>query len=214
MDFDKNILACKEHVFGLHPTHYEPKYYEEKTRQLNEIIARNNLFDYSYKYNMELRKLKKKNIILSFDNDDDDQNLPIPDLFKKYLTARIDLKNEKLHNAIELIENSDEKSIVNYPKWFEDERGSGIIIHTQKREVSLKIKCIHDGELTLRFRGKDVKDQNGVRIPVYINYNNIVINNEKINGDVELVCHDKPYIYKRKVEHHEILTIKIEWSPF
>ena len=210
LDFDENTLAYKNHIFGLHPTHYEPKYYEDKTHQLNDIIARNNLFDYSYKYNIELRVLKRKNILSSFSKYQE----PTPKLFKKYLTARIDLKNEKFHNAIELIENSDENSIVNYPKWYEDELGSGIVIQFQQRKINLKIKCIHDGDLTLKFRGKDVKSKNGDRIPVYINFNNIFINNEKINDDVKLVCHDKLYLYKRKVCHNEILTISAEWSPF
>lgn len=212
LDFDENTLAYKEHIFGLHSTHYEPKYYEDKTKQLNEIVARNNIFDYSYKYNVELRTLKKKNTLYSFSHENQDKS--VPELFKKYLTARIDLKNEKYHNAIELIENSDENSIVNYPKWYEDELGSGIIIQFQQRKINLKIKCIHDGDLTLKFRGKDVKSQQGVRIPVYIKFNNIFVNNEKINDDIKLVCHDKFYTYKRKVEHNEILTISVECSPF
>ena len=212
LEFDDDTLAYKDHIFGLHSTHYEPKYYEYKTLQLNEIIARNNTFDYSYRYNAEIRTLKKKNMLCSFSHKN--QQNSIPDLFKKYLTARIDLKNEKSHNAIEILENSDENATILHPDWFEDELGSGIIIQSQQRKVNLKIKCIHDGELTLRFRGKDVRDKDGVRIPVYINYGDIFINNEKINDNVELVCHDKPYIYKRKVKHHEILTISIEWSPF
>ena len=40
LPFNKNILADKNHIFGFQESHYESKYYKEKTRQLNEIIQR------------------------------------------------------------------------------------------------------------------------------------------------------------------------------
>lgn len=43
--FDENTLAYKNHIFGLGSTHYEPKYYADKTEQINEIIERNDSND-------------------------------------------------------------------------------------------------------------------------------------------------------------------------
>ena len=38
--FDTSIIGDENHVWGLHPTHYEPKYYKSATTQLREIISR------------------------------------------------------------------------------------------------------------------------------------------------------------------------------
>lgn len=40
LPFDETTLAYKNHIFGLGSTHYEPKYYLDKTNQLNEIIKK------------------------------------------------------------------------------------------------------------------------------------------------------------------------------
>lgn len=38
--FDTSIIGDENHVWGIHPTHYEPKYYKSATIQLREIISR------------------------------------------------------------------------------------------------------------------------------------------------------------------------------
>ena len=68
LPFDSTTLIDKNHPYELHPSHYEPKYYLEKTRQLNKIINRYDIFDYEYKLNCELRSLQRKNIIFNLNS--------------------------------------------------------------------------------------------------------------------------------------------------
>lgn len=64
LSFDYNSLAYEDHVFGLHPTHYTPRFYKEKTVQLNRIISRNNYLEYNDKLNVKFRKLIQSQNIL------------------------------------------------------------------------------------------------------------------------------------------------------
>lgn len=61
LPFDGHTLGDKNHIYGLHESHYEPKYYEEKTKQLNEIIQRQDSFD--DEMNSKFRKLLREKAI-------------------------------------------------------------------------------------------------------------------------------------------------------
>lgn len=58
--FDEKTLANKNHIWGIHPTHYETKYYQEKTNQLNKIIYRNKTLNYNDELNIKIRQLRRK----------------------------------------------------------------------------------------------------------------------------------------------------------
>ena len=60
LTFDKNTLSDINHIFSLHPAHYEKKYYQKKTEQINEIISRNNIDD---DLNIKIRELTRQNLI-------------------------------------------------------------------------------------------------------------------------------------------------------
>lgn len=68
LPFDYTTLASLEHVWGLHPTHYEPKFYKDKTHELNNIILRNDILNYDNEINISFRRLKCKNEIFKFYN--------------------------------------------------------------------------------------------------------------------------------------------------
>ena len=211
LTFDKNTLASKQHIFGLHPTHYESKYYLEKNKQINQIIERDKKLDYYDELNINFRKIQREYSILSMKYESlkhDSKHI-----FNTYLTARIDIKNENMeNNEIEIIKNSDKNLDILLPKWYEDKLGKGMVIHTQKRIINLEIKCINDGKLTIKFRGKDILN-NGIRTPTYINYISIYINGEKINSDNKITCHDDPFIYQKEVKNSEIIKMEIYWMP-
>ena len=93
-----------------------------------------------------------------------------------------------------------------------DELGIGTQIESEKGLIYLKIKCINDGVLDIRLRGVDFY-LNDTRIPIYINYTDFRINNEKILLNKTIVWHDKPFYYKKNVKDGEILDIYFEWEP-
>lgn len=131
--------------------------------------------------------------------------------YSKYNTARIDIKNEgNSSNNIEIIQNSDNNCSISFPEWI-NKNGKGLIITSEKQNISLKIKCIGDGELKIWLRGIDFKDKNKNRLPIYINYTNLSINHQNIFNTGKIVCHDNPFKITRNVNNNDILTLKISW---
>ena len=63
LPFDDDILANPNHIFGIHQTHYETRYYEEKTEQLNEIISRDSQLGFDSELNIKIRRLRRENQI-------------------------------------------------------------------------------------------------------------------------------------------------------
>lgn len=134
---------------------------------------------------------------------------------KRYNTARIDIKNfGKNDNNIEILENNDLNLDIIQPSWFKDSSGVGTQIHSDEGILDLKIKCINDGELRITLRSMDVRDRNGKRFPIYIDYTNFSINNKSVLEDNKLICHDAPYTFSKIVQDSEIVDVHIQWMPF
>ena len=66
LEFDDNTLAFINHIFGLGSTHYESKYYTDKTNQLNEIINRNSSEDELY--NDQIKLVNRNRLIKKFED--------------------------------------------------------------------------------------------------------------------------------------------------
>lgn len=132
-----------------------------------------------------------------------------------YFTARIDIKNSgEFKNQMEFLFISDEKAILSYPDWFKHDDGIGVVIHSSKMVLDLKIKCIKKGSLNLRLRGMHARGPEGRTIPLFIEYNKVLANGVNlINGDV-LVTHDDFHKCHFAVEDGDIVFLHIEWSPF
>lgn len=56
LGFDETTLTDINHIFGRHPTHYETRYYTEKTDQLNDIINRNSVLGFDNEFNQSIRQ--------------------------------------------------------------------------------------------------------------------------------------------------------------
>lgn len=151
----------------------------------------------------------------------DDVNLPdattdeIKQLLIKYAMARIDLKNSgSVQNKLEILENTDINANQTKPGWFKGDDGEGVIIESIKGSLDLKIKCISKGIFNLWLRGSDVRDRNNKRFPVFIDFTNLMINNDEIISNNTLVTHDNSFKYSKNVEDSEIINLHIEWLPF
>lgn len=220
LPFDDSIVADENHVFGLHPTHYEPRYYKEKTKQINNIINLNENKIHSQEDNLKKRALFRKKLIHKFNENkfleiQYKKNIGFYESIFKYLTSRIDIKNEGSEsNSLRIVEISDKYASFSFPKWFCDGKGEGMSIHSKSGQLFFKIKCINDGSLFIRFMGVDMRDDEGKRLPIYIKFKDITINDEKINKHDEIVCHDKSIIYRKNVKNLEIITINATWVMF
>ena len=68
LSFDKNTILDKDHSYGLDPSHYTSDYYPTKLTQLIEIIERNENHPYEHEINKKLRKSRRDEEILKFQN--------------------------------------------------------------------------------------------------------------------------------------------------
>lgn len=160
----------------------------------------------------------KDNVILNniIDNEFFKKDLNNLDVFLKYISARIDIKNYgNENNNLEILNISDENATIDYPLWYKGKEGKGVIIHSIKGVIDIKIKCINDGYLSMFLRGFDFIDKRKKRTPIFIDFIKLIINGKCIFDSRVTVCHDLPYNFIiDKVEDGEILDIHIEWEPF
>lgn len=149
----------------------------------------------------------------SFDLDKNEINPQIVELLLNYNTLRIDLINKGNDNSIEILENSDDSSVILIPEWFHYESGQGILISSTKNKLRLKIKCIKDGELSIKFRSIDYKSNNEKRIQINMDLRRIVVNNEVILSESKVVTYTKNYVFTQEVKDSEEIEIEVEWQP-
>ena len=137
--------------------------------------------------------------------------------FDKYKTSRIDIRNTGVASSesLEIIECNDRSINIKYPKHLNDDQNKGFILHTHKRNLKFRIRCVSDGELKIQLRGVDFKlNPNEDRIPIYIVYESCVINGEeKINGKSSIASHDKNIPINIKVRNKQIIDIELKWHP-
>ena len=228
LKFNSNTLSNKNHVFGLHPIHFEEKYYLEKNQQLLEIID-NNKHDFdSYKFRLKQKKdLINLFAMTKFDIYNLDPNKQKRSSIKdeielklnNYNTSRIDIINYNLSNENQKqnnvkIENcSDFNLEYYYPDWFKNPQGKGLIINSQKNFLKFDIIIEGDGELQIYLRSNDHR-LNNQRVPIYINYTKLLINNENILTENAIANHDIPFIYKSSVKDKQKITVYVEWMPY
>lgn len=135
-------------------------------------------------------------------------------LLKKFLESRIDIKNYGNETNDIIILNEDNQGLnVTQPSWFNDEEGIGTLVNSVEGDLDLSFKCVNDGKLVLGFKSVDFKDKSGNRIPIYIDYTEIEVNDEIIVDGSQVAWHDAPFIYEKEVKDGEIINIKAKWAP-
>ena len=132
---------------------------------------------------------------------------------RKYETARIDVKNFGTEeNNVVITGCSDEMVQIQKPAWFKNEQGAGIVIQSSNKHVELEMKCIGNGTLHISLRGIDFRDKNNERIPVWIEFTGLSMDNDCIFNSSQIVWHDKPFVYKREVSDGQIIKVSAEWQ--
>ena len=136
-------------------------------------------------------------------------------LLEKYLTARIDMKNfGSSENTIIINQINDLSAFIEYPRWFANNDGKGLVIQSNLGILDLDLRCVRDGKFQIKLKGIDCLDINHNRFPIYIDYINFEINSKKIIDSNKLTWHDEPFIYEVDVKDSDILKIHLEWLPF
>ena len=131
-----------------------------------------------------------------------------------FMTGRVDVKNfGGFENSVKVFDISDDDARVVSPGWMRDGSGVGTMIQSVSGDLGFKVKCHHDGVLKIALRGMDFKDKNGVRLPVYVDFTSLKVNNKEILENNILTHHDKPFVHKFNVEHNEIIKVNVKWKP-
>ena len=94
------------------------------------------------------------------------------------------------------------------PGWMKN----GITIESEAKSMVIVLQCQGDGELEVALRGRDMRNANGVRYPVWIDCTYFAVNGETIFGDTKTVCHDKRYVYRKAVKDGEVIRLEMAWS--
>ena len=127
-------------------------------------------------------------------------------------TARIDIKYfSEGNNSFEIINNSDDDSIVKFPPWLNSENTKGMIIQSYKGHVNLQLKAIKEGKLKIWFRGVDLRDKYNTTMKTLVEYNSITINDESYLDFPSLFWHDEAFVVQKDFERSEIIDIDVKW---
>ena len=132
--------------------------------------------------------------------------------FSKYITARIDIKNNgNSKNNIEIIKNSDIYAKIKRPDWYKNEKGIGTQIESQNKSINLKIKCVNDGKLDIILKGVFYKCE-GDKKPIFIKYTKFEVNGQPILKKPVVTWHDEPFIHNMNVKNKEIIKLFVQWT--
>lgn len=107
---------------------------------------------------------------------------------------------------------SDPDAEITSPPWINKE-GCGYVLSSKTGEIQVTFRCLHAGNLTVKLRGKDVRNKQGKRIPFWVDYTVFQVNDEKVFDQIHPVCHDLSWQYTKKVGPEETVTLLIEWQP-
>lgn len=129
--------------------------------------------------------------------------------YAKYTTLRIDIKN-KGGSGCSVAERIliPRAFYVEKPAWLPN----GMTISATGKQMDITVRCEGDGELEIHLLGRDARNTEGIRYPVWIDVACFIVNGETVFKDTRTVCHDKRYVYRRKVNDGETLRIYTEWS--
>ena len=184
-------------LIGNHFTtwHDNPFVYKQKVKN-NQIIN----------IQAEWKPLSRRSNLPLLRKNNDDLNI--------YSKARVDIKNygDKTNDILLLNENSRVYDI-SKPDWFADSNGMGSVISSDEEKLNLSFKCINDGKLKIDFRAIDFKDSGNNRIPIYIDYKEIIIDGESIIDESTVLWHDNPLFYEKEVKDGQIVNIALKWEP-
>ena len=138
----------------------------------------------------------------------------MPDKFRPFLTARIDIKLLTAGNDFQIVSASDEKARIEKPAWFNKD-GIGYVIHSYVGKLEFAAKPSVDGKIRLWLRGSDIRtpEDRSKRIPFWIDYTKLTINDKVIFDKVTPAWHDKAYYYNMDVKAGAEIKIQVEWLP-
>ena len=154
--------------------------------------------------------------IIDPDKEADKKSTYTAKMFKPYLTARIEIKmfSKDGTSDFQIFSVSDDKAEVLKPAWFQKD-GIGYIITSLNGELEFSIRSTTSKKIRLYLKGMDIRDKadKSKRIPYWIDYTKLSVNDKIIFDEIIPTWHDKPYRHDMDVKTGEEVKIRVEWTP-
>lgn len=134
--------------------------------------------------------------------------------FRRYFTARIDVKLVTDKGDFQIVSVSDDKATVLRPGWFQ-KGGIGYQIQSCGSKLTIIAKTTANGQILLWLMGLDIRTpkDNSKRIPCWIDYTKLTVNGKIIFDKITPAWHDKSYYCAFDVKTDEEITFEVEWLP-
>ena len=129
--------------------------------------------------------------------------------YAKLSTLRIDIKNRGIERN-NIIEKSviPKPTFLRRPGWLPN----GMTIESAAGRMTVILQCQGDGNLEVALMGRDERNAEGNRYPVWIDCTYFAVNGKTIFSDTKTVCHDKRYVYKKAVKDGEEVKLEVKWT--
>ena len=135
--------------------------------------------------------------------------------FKRWSSARLDIQlKTTIKKDFQIVSISDDNAEIRKPEWF-NRNGVGYIFQSYAGKLNIVFKVIAGGAINLTLRGLDYRMPNdkSKRIPYWVDYTKLVVNDKVIFNKLTPLWHDKTYNYNLKAEAGEEVTVSVEWLP-
>ncbi|MCD8190776.1 MAG: hypothetical protein LUD78_11310 [Clostridiales bacterium] len=132
--------------------------------------------------------------------------------FRDNLTARVDIKLTGAEAELALAQISDARAVIKQPKWLQ-KNGVGYTVEAYHGTLDLKLHIRSGEKLTIKLRGRDVRNERGERVSCWVTYQNVRCNGQAEPQGTGNACHDKPIILAYAVQDGDVVSLHLEWTP-
>ena len=128
--------------------------------------------------------------------------------------GRFDIKFLSKEGTFQILSVSDKKAVVEKPSWINKD-GTGYVLRSYAGKIEVVVKSDINGKIHLQLKSRDVRDpgDKSIRIPYWIDYTKLAVNDKIIFDKLTPVWHDKPYRCNINVNADEEIRIQAEWQP-
>lgn len=136
------------------------------------------------------------------------------EFLRKYYESRFDIKNVgEEDNDVTLLECDDVMCTPSKPSWFTDEEGKGMVLNSIKGDINFTFQCVNDGLLRINFKGLDYRDKKDNRIPIFIDFSEVIVDGVNYVNRSRVAWHDNPIIVEKEVQDGQTVNVRAKWSP-
>lgn len=197
--FPKYVLGDEHHVWGRYPLHYTDGFYRYAFEVVESIVSSKNRVE--EEANLSYSRIRQEKVLLMEAS-----------MLKWLDLARIDIKNHGENNDVKVNVLEGARYDIKQAQWFST-AGNGYVMETYDKYLELELECKGTGLLQIRLLGVDRRSPKRERLPLWVDFTRLAVNDDVIFWELKSVWHDKSYSYTRQVTDGEKLKVEISLSP-